>query len=156
MSSTAQRFSVLLKVTDHLLNWRQTPFPLANKELLVFGKGLNNPERRQAGFKTNAQPASAGSQLRSGGGAGWAPGSSPPGGWSPKTVTSQEGLLPHRQDDSLLKEGFTNTGLNSLLQMHLGLDLDCHDEERKLLWVLLPGPSLLTHWQLRSGFPFLL
>lgn len=34
--STAQRFSVLLKVTGHVLNSRRTPFPLANKELLVF------------------------------------------------------------------------------------------------------------------------
>lgn len=79
VSSTAQRFSVLLKVMDHRLNCRQTPFPLANKELLVFGKGLNGPERRHAGFK-----ASAGAQLRPGGGAGWAPGSSPPGGLEPQ------------------------------------------------------------------------
>ena len=105
--------SALLKVRDHWINWRQTPFPLANKELLVFGKGLTGPERRQAGFKTNAQPASAGSQLRSGVEQGGHQVSQPRGGWSPKTVTSQEGLLPHRQDDSLLK-GFTNTGLNTV------------------------------------------
>lgn len=40
VSSTAQRFFVLLRVTDHVLNQRQTPFPLANKELLGFGQGV--------------------------------------------------------------------------------------------------------------------
>lgn len=45
---------------------------------------------------------------------GGLPGSSPPGGWSPKRVTSQQRLLPQWQNDSLLGEGFMNTGLNTV------------------------------------------
>lgn len=62
-------------------------------------------------------------------------------------VTSQERLLPHWPNDPLLK-GFTDTGLSSLLQMHLGLSHKSRWGDKAALGVIpraLASRPLITY-----------